>query len=470
MAKTAKTAKNSERIPTYDYFVIGAGSGGVRSARIAAQHGAKVGLAEKGAFGGTCVNVGCVPKKLLAYGSDFSMAFENAKGFGWDVGKAGFDWKTLIGNKDKEIARLNGIYDGLLKNAGVTVHKGHARFIDANTVEVNGEKIRAKNFLIATGGVPTALDGMIEGGEHAITSDDAFYLKELPKRVVILGGGYIATEFAHIFHGLGAEVTLIYRGDLFLRGFDDDVRLHLADEMRKHGTHLKFKDNIARIEKKKKDSYIVHTDKGEKIECDLVMAAIGRTPNTDDLGLDRAGVNRDVNGYVPVDKKFRTNVRHIHAVGDISSPYQLTPLAIAEGHALADRLFCKGKHKRKVNYENVATAVFSQPSIATVGLTEEQARKAGHKILIYKSTFRPMKHTLSGRDEKTMMKLIVDKKTDKILGCHMAGEDAPEIMQGIAIAMNAGATKADFDRTIGIHPTAAEEFVTMREPVKAQPK
>lgn len=448
---------------TYDYFVIGAGSGGVRSARIAATHGAKVGIAEKADYGGTCVNLGCVPKKIMAYGSDMSMAFDDAGGYGWAISSAPkFNWKTLIKNKDAEISRLNGIYENILNNAGVDIHKGHAKFIDPNTVEIDGQKIKAKNFLIAVGGRPRTLDG-IEGAEHAVTSDDVFHLKTQPKRVVILGGGYIAVEFAHIFHGFGSHVDLLYRGDMFMRGFDDDVRLHLADEMRKSGVGLHFKNNIPKIEKKGK-GFIVHTTQGQTIPCDLVLSAIGRDPVTDLLDLDKAGVKTDRNGYIKVDGKFRTNVKHIHAVGDISSPYQLTPVAIAEGHTLAERLYGKSKKKRKVSYNNIATAVFSQPPIATVGLTEEQALDQGLKIDVYKSTFRPMKHVLPNRDEKTMMKLIVDKKTDRVLGLHMVGLDAPEMMQGFAVAMNAGATKADFDRTIGIHPTSAEELVTMREP------
>ncbi len=451
---------------TYDYFVIGAGSGGVRSARIAASHGAKVGIAEKSDFGGTCVNLGCVPKKIMAYGADMSMAFEDAGGYGWKAAKPTFAWKTLIKNKDKEINRLNGIYENMLKNAGVDVFKGHAKFLDANTVEINGQKIKAKNFLIAVGGKPRTLDSIV-GAEHAITSDDAFHLKSQPKKVVILGGGYIAVEFAHIFHGLGSAVDLLYRGDLFLRGFDEDIRQHLADEMGKSSVNLRFNDNIARIEKKGA-AYVVHTLAGAKIKCDLVFSAIGRDPVTDTIGLDKAGVKVGKGGYIPVDKDFRTNVKHIHAVGDISSSHQLTPVALAEGHALADRLF--SKKKRTVSYTNIATAVFSQPPIATIGLSEEQARKEGYKVDVFKSTFRPMKHILPNRDEKTLMKLIVDKKTDRVIGCHMIGLDAPEMMQGFAVAMNAGATKADFDMTIGIHPTSAEEFVTMREPVKDKPK
>lgn len=454
-------------IKTYDYFVIGAGSGGVRSARIAAGHGAKVGIAEKSDFGGTCVNLGCVPKKIMAYGSDMGVAFEDAGGYGWKISKPSFDWKTLIQNKDREINRLNGIYETMLQNAGVDIHKGHAKFLDANTIEVAGQKIRAKNFLIAVGGTPRLLDN-IEGHEHTVVSDDIFHLKKQPKRVVILGGGYIAVEFSHILKGLGSEIDLIYRGNLFLRGFDDNIRLHLADEMRKDGVNLRFNDNITKIEKKGAE-YVVHTDNGDTIKCDLVLSAIGRVPVTDTLGLDKAGVNRDPRGYVPVDKKFRTNVKHIHAVGDISSPYHLTPVAIAEGHALADRLFCKHKTKRTVKYSNIATAIFSQPPIATIGFSEEDARKEGFDIDIYESTFRPMKYVLPDRDEKTLMKLVVDKKTDRVIGCHMIGLDAPEIMQGFAVAMNAGATKADFDMTIGIHPTSAEEFVTMRQPVKAKP-
>jgi glutathione reductase (NADPH) len=442
----------------YDYFVIGAGSGGVRSARIAAGHGAKVGIAEGRHYGGTCVNIGCVPKKLFAYASDYGPAFEDARGFGWSAENIQFNWKTLIDNKNKEIGRLNGIYQNLLKNAGVAAHDGMAKFKDEHTVIVNDKEITADKILIATGGTPRRPS--YEGAEHAIVSDNAFYLEGLPKHVVIEGGGYIAVEFAHIFHGLGAKVTLIYRGNSILRGFDDDIRDFLALEIEKQGINLVFEENIVKISKNN-EKYTVFTDKNNEIECDLILSAIGRVPLTENLGLENAQIDAKPNGQVIVNEDYQTNIPHIYAVGDVTDRVNLTPVALAEGHVLADRLF-NAQPERVVSYENIATAVFSNPPIGTVGLSEEEARKKGYEITIFKSTFKPMRHTMSGRDEKTFMKLIVDKKTDKVMGVHMCGADAPEILQGIGIAIIAGATKADFDRTIGIHPTAAEELVTMR--------
>lgn len=445
----------------FDFFVIGGGSGGVRAARIAASHGAKVGLAEAQYLGGTCVNVGCVPKKLMAYASDFGLHMHEAEGYGWQIGNRHIDWPAFIEKKNTEISRLNGIYKKLLEMPGVEIFDGFARFIDKETIEINGEKITADKFLIATGGTPRKPN--FPGAEHAIISDDAFFLPEQPKHAVIIGGGYIAVEFAHIFSGMGTEVSLLYRGDLFLRGFDHDIRTALAEEMkREEHVDLRFNCDVESIEKQD-GRLIVHTTSGKEIKTDVVLAAIGREPKTENLGLDAAGIETDNKGFIPVNDQYQTSVDHIYALGDVTATMQLTPVALAEGHVLADRLFNEQKD-RQVNYDNIATAVFSQPPLATVGLTEEQAKEKGHEVTIYKSHFKPLKHTLSGTEERSTMKMIVDAKTDKVLGMHMMGMDAPEIMQGFAVALNAGATKADFDRTIGIHPTAAEEFVTMRTP------
>ncbi len=452
--------------PHYDFFVIGAGSGGVRASRIAATHGAKVGVAESGALGGTCVNVGCVPKKLLAYASDYPHHFEDAKGYGWTYETPRFDWNTLIERKNKEINRLNGIYKGLLDNSGATTHYGYASFTDANTLSIKAKdgnitNVTADKILIASGGFPRK--STIPGSEYIATSDDAFFLPEFPDEVVIIGGGYIAVEFAHIFAGLGADVTLLYRSELFLRGFDIDIRKTLAEEMKKQGVKLLFNTDADRVEKTN-DGYITHTNDGQMLKCNLVMSAIGRDANTTGLNLGNAGVNTNPNGTLDVNDQYQTNIEHIYAIGDISSRYQLTPVALNEGHVLADRLFNK-QQTRIVNYNNVATAVFSNPPIATVGLTDEEAQKEGYDTTVFKSSFRPMKFILPQRDEKTLMKIVVDAKTDKVLGIQMIGLDAPEMMQGFAVALNAGATKAEFDRTIGIHPTSAEEFVTMRTPI-----
>lgn len=442
----------------FDYFVIGAGSGGVRSARIAAQHGAKVGIAEEQYLGGTCVNVGCVPKKLLVYAAHYGHDFHDAAGFGWTVPPARHDWATLIANKNTEIERLNGIYRRLLEGAGATLFESRAMLLDPHTIKVGDQTVTAERILLATGGRPVLPD---EPGakEYGITSEDAFYLPEMPKRVIVAGGGYIAVEFAGIFHGLGAQVTQLYRGSMFLRGFDGDVRETLAEEMAKSGVDLRFHTIITRIGKSH-DCLMVELSDGAILEADAVLYAIGRTPNTQGLGLEAAGVATDAKGAITVDESYRTSVEHIYALGDVTDRVQLTPVAIAEGHWLADTLFGPGRDQG-VNYANIPTAVFSTPPIGTVGLTEEQARAHG-PVDIFTSGFRPMKHTLTGRQERSLMKLVVDRPTQKVLGAHMVGPDAGEILQGLAIAINAGATKADFDRTIGIHPTAAEEFVTMR--------
>lgn len=444
----------------YDYFVIGAGSGGVRSARIAAGHGAKVGIAEGGALGGTCVNVGCVPKKLLTYAADYGPAFEDARGYGWNVESANFNWAQLIDNKNKEISRLNGIYNNLLENAGVTLHNGFATFKDAHTVTVDGQDITADKFLIAVGGTPRR--PTYEGAEHVITSNEAFYLENIPSHVVIEGGGYIAVEFAHIFHGLGAKVTISYRGDQILRGFDQDIRDFLTKELKKQGITIETSKKITQITKNN-DQLSVILNENDQISCDLVLSAIGRVPNIDGLGLNTIDVATTDRNVISVNEHYQTNQPHIYAVGDVTDRVNLTPVAITEGHWLADTLF--GNIDRPApDYENIPTAVFSSPPIGTVGLSEEQAREKGHEVTVYTSDFKPMRHTLSGRDERTFMKLIVDKVSDKVLGVHMCGTDAPEMMQAMGIALQCGATKADFDNTVGIHPTSAEEFVTMRTP------
>ena len=446
----------------FDLYVIGAGSGGVRAARFAAGFGAKVAVAESRYLGGTCVNVGCVPKKLLVYGAHFAEDFEQASGFGWSLGEANFDWATLIANKDREINRLNGIYRNLLVNSGVTLHEGHARLVDAHQVEINGERFTARHILIATGGWPQIPE--IPGREHAIGSNEAFFLKELPKRVLVVGGGYIAVEFAGIFHGLGAQTSLLYRGDLFLRGFDGSVRKHLQEELTKRGLDLQFNADIERIDKQADGSLKATLKDGRVLEADCVFYATGRRPMLDNLGLENTGVKLDERGFVAVDDLYQTAEPSILAIGDVIGRVQLTPVALAEGMAVARRLF-KPEQYRAVDYANIATAVFSLPNIGTVGLTEEDARKNGHNVQVFESRFRPMKLTLTDCQEKTLMKLVVDADTDKVLGCHMVGPDAGEIVQGLAIALKAGATKQHFDETIGVHPTAAEEFVTMRTPV-----
>ncbi|WDR35810.1 glutathione-disulfide reductase [Pseudomonas serboccidentalis] len=448
----------------FDLYVIGAGSGGVRAARFAAGFGAKVAVAESRYLGGTCVNVGCVPKKLLVYGAHFAEDFEQSSGFGWSLGEANFDWATLIANKDREINRLNGIYRNLLVNSGVTLHEAHAKIVGPHEVEVNGERFTAKNILIATGGWPQIPE--IPGHEHAISSNQAFFLKELPKRVLVVGGGYIAVEFAGIFHGLGANTTLLYRGDLFLRGFDGSVRKHLQEELTKRGMDLQFNADIARIDKQPDGSLKATLKDGRVLDADCVFYATGRRPMLDNLGLENTDVQLTDKGFIKVDEQYQTSEPSILALGDVIGRVQLTPVALAEGMAVARRLF-KPEQYRPVDYKMIPTAVFSLPNIGTVGLTEEEAREAGHEVVIFESRFRPMKLTLTECQEKTLMKLVVDGKTDKVLGCHMVGPDAGEIVQGLAIALKAGATKRDFDDTIGVHPTAAEEFVTLRTPVGA---
>jgi len=445
----------------FDLFVIGAGSGGVRAARFAAGFGAKVAVAESRYLGGTCVNVGCVPKKLLVYGAHYAEDIGQAQGYGWTIDGATFDWKTLIANKDREIQRLNGIYRSILVDSGVTLLQAHARLVDAHTVEVEGKQYTAEHILIATGGWPHV--PAIPGREHAITSNEAFYLESLPRRVLVVGGGYIAVEFASIFHGCGADTKLLYRGELFLRGFDGSLRDHLKDEMIKKGVDLQFNADIVHIDKQADGSLLATLQDGRTLEADCIFYATGRRPMLDDLGLEKAGVALDARGFIAVDDEYRTSVSSILAIGDVIGRVQLTPVALAEGMAVARRLF-KPEQYRKVDYTTIPTAVFSLPNMATVGLTEEEAREQGYKVTIFESRFRPMKLTMTDSLERSLMKLVVDAETDRVLGCHMAGPDAGEIMQGLGVALKAGATKQVFDDTLGIHPTAAEEFVTMRTP------
>ena len=444
----------------YDLFVIGAGSGGVRASRMSASYGAKVAVAEERFLGGTCVNVGCIPKKLFSYGSHYPHDAHDAAAYGWNFAEPTLDWPRLIENKNKEIERLNGIYRNILESNGVTLYEARATLIDAHTLDVGGEKVTADKILIATGGKPYMLD--TPGIEHAISSDGAFYLEDCPKRVLVVGGGYIAVEFAGIFNGYGAEVTQVYRGELFLRGFDLDVRVHLAREMEKKGIDVRWNTDVQKIEKTDGGLDVTLTS-GDTLQVDQVLYAVGRVPNTADMGLEQVGVKMDDSGAIVVDDYFQTSVDNIYALGDIIDRFQLTPVAIGEAMVLSAHLF-KGE-KQRMDYADIPTAVFSDPPIGTVGLTEEEAHARYGEIEIYRSTFRPLKHTLTGSSEQTMMKLVVDKKTDRVVGCHMVGPDAGEITQGLGIALKCGATKAQFDATVGIHPTSAEEFVTMREPV-----
>lgn len=443
----------------FDLFVIGAGSGGVRTARMCSQQGLRVGIAESQYLGGTCVNVGCVPKKLFVYASCFSEEFKSAKGFGWELGAASFDWDTLRDNKNKEIERLNGIYGNLLDNAGVELYQGRATIIDPHRVEVNGKQYNCKNILIATGGTPFVPEFL--GSDLVITSNEAFFLDKLPERIVIVGGGYIAIEFAGIFNGLGVETHLIYRGELFLRGFDQELREILKEEIEKQGVILHFLTEIESIKSLSTDTYSATFNNGNTLEVGLVMYATGRKPNIEGLGLEHTQVKTKDNGTVIVDDYFQTAEPSIYALGDVIGRIELTPVAIAEGMALTKTLVTG--ERTTIDYSNIPTTIFSQPNSASVGFTEEQARKKfGDDLYTYSSRFRAMKETLGGGTGKVFMKMIVVKSSDIVVGCHMIGEHAGEIIQGIAVAMKAGATKADFDATVGIHPTAAEEFVTMK--------
>jgi glutathione reductase (NADPH) len=444
----------------YDLFVIGAGSGGVRAARMAAQKGARVAIAEQDRFGGTCVIRGCVPKKLMVYASQFSEEFEDAAGFGWTVGERSFDWPTLIANKDKEIARLEGLYRKAVSRHGGDIFDDRANLIDPHTVRLVGleKKVTAKTILISTGGHSLRETGA-PGAACCITSTEVFELRELPKSIVIAGGGYIALEFAHIFRGMGSEVTLVYRGPKVLRGFDEDVRDMLHDSMRKKGIKLVLNTTFASCEQVGGKVRAI-TRSGETLEADQVILAIGRRPNVAGLGLGKLGIKCGEHGHIEVDEYSRTSVESIYAIGDVTGRLELTPIAIHEAMCFVRTVF--DGVPTAPDHELVATAVFTRPEIGTVGMTEEKALAAGHSIDIYKHTFKPLKHTLSGRDEGTLQKLIVDQKTGKILGCHIFGPEAGEMVQLIAIALKMGATKADFDATVAVHPTMAEELVTMR--------
>lgn len=444
----------------FDLFVIGAGSGGVRASRMAAAMGVRVAVAEDRHVGGTCVNVGCVPKKLFVYASQFGEEFGQAAGYGWELGDANFNWATLRDNKNAEIDRLNGIYRSLLDNSGCDLIEGRATIKDPHTVTVGSRNITAERILVATGGWPFVPD--IPGREHAISSNEVFYLDQFPKRAVVVGGGYIAVEFAGIFAGLGTKTTQVYRRDLFLRGFDQEVRQFAAQEVAKKGVKLAFNTDITRIDKQPDGSLNVTYSDGSSEQTDCVLYATGRTPKVTGLGLENTRIRQKDNGAIIVNDQFQTDEPSIYAIGDVIDRLQLTPVALAEGTELVRNLYSDGGPK--VDYSLIPTAVFSQPNIATVGLTEEQARTEFEQVEVYKSDFRAMKQTLAGGEERTFMKLIVDKATDRVVGVHMVGPDAGEIIQGIAIALKAGATKKIFDATIGIHPTAAEEFVTMRTP------
>lgn len=446
----------------FDLFVIGAGSGGVRAARFSADRGARVAVAEERYLGGTCVNVGCVPKKLFVYASHFRDEMESAtSGFGWSVPSASFDWPTLRDNKTREIERLNGIYDGLLRDAGVQHIDGRATIVDAHTVEVEGTRYSTENILVATGGWPTVPE--IPGAEHAITSNEIFFLDELPRKAIIVGGGYIAAEFACILHGLGVEVTQLYRGPLFLRGFDDDVRSHLAEQLRSRGIDLRFDTNVTAIEKTESGISAKLTD-GSTLDAGQILYATGRHPLSANLGLEDVGVELAPSGAIVVDKISRTTIPSIWAIGDVTDRINLTPVALHEGVCIAETLF--NDNPLSPDHEDVPAAVFTQPPVGTVGLTETQARERYGEVEVYRSTFQALRQTLTGGWERTMMKLLVDKKSDRVVGLHMVGPEAGEIVQGFAVAIKAGSTKADFDATIGIHPTSAEEFVTMRTPVE----
>lgn len=440
----------------YDLFVIGAGSGGVRASRFAAQYGARVAIAEDTFMGGTCVNVGCVPKKLFAYAAHFEEMFRDAAGFGWHVDATKFDWRVLLENKNKEILRLNGIYARLLETSGAKIFRARATLLDANTIRVGEETVTAKHILIATGGWPWVPE--FPGREHVITSNEVFHLDTLPSRIVIVGGGYIALEFASILHGMGVAVTLVYRGELPLRNFDREMREHLIAEMRKKGVVFRFECDVKRIDRIESELHLSLND-GSSIVSDCVLYATGRKPRTQELGLTQVGINCDDSGYIRVDKFFQTSVKNIYAIGDVIGGVELTPMALAQGMAVAKTLF--NAQPTTVDTEWVSTAIFTHPNFATVGMSEEIARES-FDIAIFSTSFTQLKHTLAGNTEKTRMKLVVDKVSDRVLGAHMVGPDAGELIQGIAVAIRAGATKADFDSTLGIHPTAAEEFVTLR--------
>jgi glutathione reductase (NADPH) len=444
----------------FDLFVIGGGSGGVRAARMAAQRGVRVALAEAADLGGTCVNVGCIPKKLYSYAAHYADAFEEARGFGWHVAKPKLDWAQLRANRAQEITRLNNVYLQLLDGAGVQLVRGWAQLVDVHTVQIGGKAITARHVLVATGGRPHVPE--FPGRELVLTSDDMFDLDPFPQRLAVVGAGYIACEFASIFQGLGARVTQLNRGSQILRGFDDDVRQFLATEMGKAGVDLRQNAEVTSV-RRAGHELLVTLASGEEIAADAVLYATGRVPNVEGLGLEAAGVEQSKNGAVIVDAHYQSSVPSIHALGDVTARVQLTPVALGEAMALVDHLF--GDKKRRMDYDFIPTAVFTHPNVGTVGFTEAQAREKFGRIQVFRTDFKPLKHTLSGSGERTLMKLLVDAESDRVVGLHMVGADAGEVVQGFAVAMRAGATKAVFDSTIGIHPTAAEEFVTMRTPV-----
>jgi len=445
----------------YDLFVIGAGSGGVRLARMSASYGARVGIAEEEQIGGTCVLRGCIPKKLLVYASHYPHEVEDAKGFGWTFGAGTLDWPALIAAKDREINRLSDIYINLLRQSGVAMHAGRATLVDAHTVAIGERTIRARHIAIATGSRPSLPSR--PGIEHAITSREALSLATLPARIAVVGGGYIAVEFAGIFNGVGSHVDLFYRGEKILRGFDDDVRQFLTDEMTRQGVAIHARAVVESIARADDGTLSVRVGDAQHGPYDAVLYATGRVPNVEGLGLERAGVVLDARGAIAVDAYSATSVPSIHAIGDVTSRPQLTPVATRDGGLLARTLF--GGARVAADHDYVPSAVFSQPEVATVGLTEADARRLHGEVDIYRASFKALRHTLSGRDERTLMKLVVARDSQRVIGAHMVGRDAGEIIQGIAIAIRAGATKAQFDDTIGIHPTAAEEFVTMRQKV-----
>lgn len=440
----------------FDLFVIGAGSGGVRTSRIAASLGAKVGIAEEKYYGGTCVNVGCVPKKLFSYAAHYREDFEDSRGYGWQATVPAFNWQVLMDNKNKEISRLNGIYENILNSNNVEIFDGRARLTGPQEVEVNGNRLSAKHIIVAVGGWPWIPD--FPGSELALNSNDLFEMEALPDSIVVVGGGYIAVEFASILTRLGCETTLVYRGDKLLRGFDEEVRSFITAEIG-NAVKLKLGVNVESLKRTPEAQVEVHYTDGSSATSGAVLYATGRKPNTADLGLDAAGVATTENGAIVVDDGFRTNVESISAVGDVIDRVALTPVALAEGEIVARRLF--GGADTQMNYDNIATAVFCHPNIGTVGLSEEQAQERGIAYDVYGSQFRTLRHTLSGRDEKSLVKLLVEQGSDRVIGLHMVGPDAGEIVQGFGVAINCGATKADFDRTVAIHPTLAEEFVTM---------
>ena len=442
----------------YDLFVIGAGSGGVRAARMSANLGAKVAIAEERYLGGTCVNVGCIPKKLFVYGSHFSEDFDESSAYGWRIGDTEFDWSTLLENKNREISRLNGIYRNLLESPGAEIFETHAELKDAHTIQIGEHQVTADKVLVATGSWPSVAD--FPGREHVQTSNDAFFFETLPERVIVVGGGYIAVEFAGIYQGLGVDTTLLYRGPLFLRGFDDSVREFVRDQLVEKGVNVRFNSVVDAVSLTG-DGKVARLADGTEIAADEILYATGRRPLSSSCGLHHAGVQIDENAAIRVDANYQTNIPNIYAIGDVIDRFQLTPVAIAEGMCIAYNLF--GGESRQVPYEDIPTSVFCQPNIGTVGPTETVARQTYDDLHVYESSFRPLKLTMSDNQERTYMKLLVDGDTDRVVAAHMVGPEAGEIIQGLAVAIKAGATKADFDATIGIHPTAAEEFVTMRE-------